>query len=510
MGKGAMAQPLEGPGHCYGTGGVTRYATARGGHGSFFALGLGLGLVLLAAGCSTSVDSGPDGSKIADPLDDGYDECAERDWYGDGQCDTGCLDPDPDCVSVECDAACSSYCDASWGGEALPALPDGCTAEMCDCGEPPVECPDVCENQCYGEPLPDEIPPGCPSFTCDCAEVAFDPGTSDLVPAAAGAGRHCGARSPDASAKAELDAEDNAAGFLAAASSARGKRTIPVVFHVIRRALPKHGGTGQGDVPRSRLVNQIKILNRSYARTPFKFKLSKITRTTNSTWFFMKIDSQTEGQAKRKLHSGGFSTLNVFTTGSDIDDALAWTTFPWEHQGSGDGIVMNYGTLPGGNVSKYNLGDTLVHEAGHWVGLFHTFEGGCSGGDSVGDTPAEADAAFGCPTGRDTCKAKGKDPIKNFMDYTDDSCMNTFSGGQRGRMSRVVKKHRPAGGGREGPDGPDGCGDGQCTGDETDSSCPADCGCAANECSGVSPFGCYCDAECSATGDCCADAAICE
>ena len=502
MQKGAIDQSLVAGATCCGTRVVTGRATA---------LAAILSLALAAA-CSTSVDSGPgDGTRIADPLDDDYDECAERDWYGDGQCDTGCLDPDPDCISAECDDACSDYCDASWSGDALPALPDGCTPELCDCGEPPVECPDVCEHQCYGEPLPEEIPPDCPSFTCDCAEVAFEPDTSGLLPAAAGAGRHCGARSPDPAAKAELDAEDSASAFLAFASNARGKRTIPVVFHVIRRALPKHGGTGQGDVPRSRLIKQVKILNKSYARTPFKFKLSKITRTTNSAWFFMSMDSAAENYAKRKLHRGGFSTLNVYTTGTDTDDALGWATFPWEHQGSGDGIVINYGTLPGGGVSKYNLGDTLVHEAGHWVGLFHTFEGGCSGGDSVNDTAAEAEPAFGCPVGRDTCKSKkGKDPVKNFMDYTDDSCMNTFSAGQRSRMGRVVKKHRPAGGGREGPDAPDGCGDGQCTGDETDSSCPADCGCAAISCEGVSPFGCYCDAECEQTGDCCADADICQ
>ncbi len=458
--------------------------------------------LLLAAGCSTSVDDGPDGSKIADPLDDDYDECAERDWYGDGQCDTGCVDPDPDCISAECDDACSSYCDASWSGEALPALPGDCTVEMCDCGEPPVECPDLCASQCFGEPLPDEIPPDCPSFTCDCAEAAFEPDASGILPAAGGTER-CLQRSPDAATKAELDSRDSAGAFLALASGARGKRTIPIVFHVIRR---KGGG---GDVGRSRLVKQVKVMNRSYARTPFKFKLSKITRTTNNTWFTMTIDSSAEVNAKKKLHRGGMATLNVYTTGTT--DALGWATFPWEQKGNQDGIILDYGTLPGGSRAKYNLGDTLVHEAGHWVGLWHTFQGGCSSpGDTVGDTPAEADAAYGCPTGRNTCKGKGNDPIKNFMDYTDDSCMNSFTAGQRARMGRWTTWYRPASGSREGPDSPDGCGDGQCTGDETDATCAADCGCAANECSGVSPFGCYCDADCAATGDCCADADICQ
>jgi hypothetical protein len=88
----------------------------------------------------------------------------------------------------------------------------------------------------------------------------------------------------------------------------------------------------------------------------------------------------------------------------------------------------------------YNLGDTGTHEVGHYLGLAHTFEGHCSAyNDGVADTPPERSPDFNCTSGRDTCSDRGGlvllDPIHNFMDYSDDVCLNTFTGGQAERMN---------------------------------------------------------------------------
>ena len=262
-----------------------------------------------------------------------------------------------------------------------------------------------------------------------------------------GKGRSCGTAAPDPARMAE--AESSFQKF----QQTRGKKTagaftIPVYFHVINMG----AGVDNGDVPDHQLRAQVRVLNEAYsgatggAPTPFRFELAGIDRTTNADWFYMGIQSIQERRAKEALRRGGPESLNIYTTFGG--GYLGWATFPdsYHAQPSQDGVVLDYTSLPGGSFYPYNEGDTGTHEVGHWLGLYHTFQNGCTpDNDYVDDTAAEAGPAWGCPVGRDSCtrsRYPGEDPVFNFMDYSDDPCMFQFTAGQAARMEGKYAQFR--------------------------------------------------------------------
>jgi hypothetical protein len=266
------------------------------------------------------------------------------------------------------------------------------------------------------------------------------------------------------SAKATTSAKGRPGSAVAAAFA---PVTVPVRFHVIAK---DRGQTG-GDLSEARIQAQLDVLNAAYAPHGFTFELEEVTRTYEPQWFNLipangaeprlYRGSGKEVKMKKALYGDSTSeTLNIYSA-SLGQSLLGWAWFPSDFTEAAtdgnplpryyDGVVVDYRTLPAvpndtGDSTAYSVygeGDTATHEVGHWLELYHTFQGGCSDpGDHVADTAPEASPAFACPIGRDTCEGGGVDPIHNFMDYTYDACMTEFTPGQAARMQMAWTEYR--------------------------------------------------------------------
>jgi hypothetical protein len=218
--------------------------------------------------------------------------------------------------------------------------------------------------------------------------------------------------------------------------------SVPVWFHIV------HNGT-TGNVSDMTIAEQMTVLNQAFsgfyggADSKLSFTLAGVTRTNNAAWFDAEPESAEELAMKTALKRGGPDALNIYSTSGAQDALLGWAYYPsitvQNKHSVLDGVVINWGSMPGGPFgSAFSLGQTATHEAGHWLGLPHTFEGGCNGkGDGFGDTPAMLVPTSGCPAGKDTCpRQPGLDPIHNYMDYSFDSCYEEFTSDQVGRMQQ--------------------------------------------------------------------------
>ena len=238
-----------------------------------------------------------------------------------------------------------------------------------------------------------------------------------------------------------------------------GKITVPVYIHVIHGK--KRTERRIGKYAARRMFATLKAgyagaQNPAAGATSFTFKLRRITISRNAAWYHAAPYSRADRQMKSRLHRGKARVLNIYVNRPKSQGVLllGFSMFPWQRAARPrfDGVTISDTSLPGGRARGYNQGDTVIHETGHWLGLLHTFEGGCSDGDGVADTPAEASASFTCEEGRNTCPLDpvtgqvvddgAPDPIHNFMDYSYDYCMNSFTPGQNARMVAAYMRYR--------------------------------------------------------------------
>lgn len=224
----------------------------------------------------------------------------------------------------------------------------------------------------------------------------------------------------------------------------QGRRTerslvnIQVAWHVL------HNSSNQGYLSQTMIDDQIQVLNDAYAPYDIFFTLVSVDYTMNDQWFG-DMD-QYESTYKQQLNIDPVHHLNIYS--GNMPGLLGWSYLPysWPENHYMHGVCLLYSSLPGGTSTPYNLGDTATHEVGHYLGLLHTFQDGCSpNNDYVADTPQEDNGSniYNC-NNTDTCpNDPGMDPVHNFMTYTNDACLNHFSDGQGERMNEMIELYRP-------------------------------------------------------------------
>lgn len=228
---------------------------------------------------------------------------------------------------------------------------------------------------------------------------------------------------------------------------------IPTVFHILINT------NGDGDIADSLIQSQIDIMNEDFGAlsgtpgapgydTRIRFELAGITRHVDRAWY----NDRKESSYKAATGWDRDAYMNIWT--NTASGYLGYAYLPDGSAGSTvDGVVLNHTAVgrdaPNGGI--YDQGRTATHEVGHYLGLQHTFDGGCgsdsapyTSGDLIADTNAESSSQFDCIE-RDTCNSA--DPIHNYMDYTNDTCMDNFTQEQSNRMVCSLVNYRPSLGG---------------------------------------------------------------
>lgn len=217
---------------------------------------------------------------------------------------------------------------------------------------------------------------------------------------------------------------------------------IPLVIHAIQAGK-------KGKVSNDQILTLVHNLNVAYSGTPFSFYLAGVRRVNNKAWANnCSPGSKNEKAMKKRLAVDPRNFVNVYicqTNTAKLPIAgYAYFPFWYPENSTLHGIALHPLTMPGSghpDVGVYGL--TFAHEMGHYLGAYHTFQGGCADGDEVGDTPAQAGPTDACNVGEDTCPGGGADDVPNFMNYAPDTCVDHFTPQQVQRMIGVTAAFRP-------------------------------------------------------------------
>lgn len=248
-------------------------------------------------------------------------------------------------------------------------------------------------------------------------------------------------------------------------------KTIPVVFHVIHQY-------GDENISKEQILDQLRVLNEDFSRTnedrsstrqmfqarstdmEIEFKLAKIDPggkcTDGITRTYSTLTDGGDDLVKNIIRWDTRKYLNIWVIkriyyGGGTNLTLGYATFPYNSVESKDGIVIRadrVGTI--GTAVQNSKGRVLTHEVGHYLGLYHTFQGGCGSscsntGDRICDTPPVKDPSYGCPLSNNTCSNDSPDEmdmIENYMDYSNGNCMNAFTSGQKVVVTSVMNNYR--------------------------------------------------------------------
>jgi PKD repeat protein len=256
--------------------------------------------------------------------------------------------------------------------------------------------------------------------------------------------------------------------------------SIPIIVHVVHNGEAVGSGT---NLSKEQVAAQLEVLNEDFRRkagTPgfnnsvvgadieIEFCLSPVDekgiqltepgihryRGGQATW----TRSQIDGSLKPSTIWNPNLFYNIWTLNFGGEDAnlLGYAQFPDDSNLGGlnekggpsttDGVVVKYSSF--GSADKgtfpvmqapYNKGRTLSHETGHWLGLRHIWGDGPCGNDFVDDTPTQQNESRGCPGNKLSCSSSTPAMVQNYMDYSDDACMNIFTQGQKARIRAVME-----------------------------------------------------------------------